>query len=130
MSIAWRELLRRPGRFAPALVAITLLVVLLVVLGGFLDGLVNNTTGGLRAQGDRLLVVSSDSERTPTRSTLTDEQLAQLRGADDVVGAFGILSQVTTTAGIAGGERRLRRPRGRRARRLRPRHRGAARAPG
>ncbi len=39
MRIALKELIRQPGRFASVGAALTLLVVLLVVLGGFLDGL-------------------------------------------------------------------------------------------
>jgi ABC-type antimicrobial peptide transport system permease subunit len=39
VGIFFKELVRRPGRFVPVGGALTMLVVLLVVLGGFLDGL-------------------------------------------------------------------------------------------
>lgn len=97
MSIAVRELRRRFGQFLPVLVAMTLLVVLLVVLGAFLDGLSMSQTGVLRAQGDRLLVLSEDADLAPARSRLPDgtiNALAQVDGVDEV----GRLSTVATTA--------------------------------
>ena len=39
MKLAWRELVRRPGRFAMAGAILTLLALLLMFLGGLLDGL-------------------------------------------------------------------------------------------
>lgn len=101
MSIALRELRRRSGQFLPVLVAMTLLVVLLVVLGAFLDGLSRNQTGVLRAQGDRLLVLADDADLAPTRSRLPDgtvDALAAVDGVDDV----GRLSTVATTAARDG----------------------------
>lgn len=57
MRIALKELLRQPGRFVPVGVALTLLVMLLVVLGGFLDGLelsqAATTVGPVPASGER-----------------------------------------------------------------------------
>lgn len=106
MTIALRELRRRSGRFGPVLVAMTLLVVLLVVLGAFLDGLADSQTGVLRAQGDRLLVASEGAELTPTRSSL-DEGLADDVEAVDGVTDVGWLSRIASTATItdeAGNE--------------------------
>ena len=40
MRLALRELRRRPGRFATATVILTLIAVLLMFLGGLLDGLI------------------------------------------------------------------------------------------
>lgn len=100
MSIAVRELRRRFGQFLPVLVAMTLLVVLLVVLGAFLDGLSMSQTGVLRAQGDRLLVLSDDADLAPARSRLPDgtvEALQDVAGVDQV----GRLSTVATTAARA-----------------------------
>ena len=69
MTIALRELLRRPGRFAPVVAALSLLVLLLVVLGGFLDGLSLNQTGALRAQGQAAFVL--DGRRGAGRGSVT-----------------------------------------------------------
>ncbi len=106
MRIALKELRRRSGRFVPVLVAMTLLVMLLVVLGAFLDGLANSATGVLRAQGDRLLVVADDADLSPTRSSL-DPGVGDELGSIDGVEAVGWLSQISTTATIindAGNE--------------------------
>ena len=48
MKLAWKELVRRPGRFAVAGAILTLIAILLMFLGGLLDGLVANSTGALR----------------------------------------------------------------------------------
>src|SRR5690606_23482934 len=50
MRFALRELWRQPGRFVVAAVILTLITVLVVFLGGLLDGLIKNATGGLEAQ--------------------------------------------------------------------------------
>lgn len=103
MTIALKELRRQAGRFGPVLIAMTLLVVLLVVLGAFLDGLEASQTGVLRAQGDRLLVASDDAELAPTRSSLEPEladAVATVAGVD----ATGWLSQIATTATMVTGQ--------------------------
>ena len=59
MKLALRELWRRPGRFVVATAILALIALLLMVLGGLLDGLVAGSTGALRAQraaADRLLL--------------------------------------------------------------------------
>lgn len=68
MGIAIKELFRRPSRFVSVGGALTMLVVLLVVLGGFLDGLELNSTGPCRAHEGRLLVFSDGSELLIQRS--------------------------------------------------------------
>lgn len=103
MSIALRELLRRPGRFAPVVVAMSLLVVLLVVLGGFLDGLSLSQTGVVRAHEGRLLVVAADAGLALDRSRLPEEARAAVAEVDGVA-AVGRVSQVATTARPDGGE--------------------------
>jgi putative ABC transport system permease protein len=104
MNIALRELTRRTSRFVPALTAISLLVVLLVALGGFLDGLERGQTGVLRAQGDRLLVFSAEAELSPARSRLPEGALDELATVDGVT-AVGALSTVPTTASVDGDVR-------------------------
>ena len=60
MKLALRELWRRPGRFVVATVILTLIALLLMFLGGLLDGLVAGSTGALRAQRGQLIVYSTD----------------------------------------------------------------------
>ena len=50
MRLALRELRRRPGRFAAATVVLVLVSVLIVYLGGLIDGTTKGGTGALRAQ--------------------------------------------------------------------------------
>ena len=45
VRIALREMRRRPGRFATATALLTLIAMLLMLLGGLLDGLINRATG-------------------------------------------------------------------------------------
>ena len=44
MKLALRELRRLPGRFALAAVVLTLIGLLLMLLGGLLDGLIGSST--------------------------------------------------------------------------------------
>ena len=60
MRNALRELRRRPQRFLAVAVALTLLTVLLLFLGGLLDGLYLGATGALRAQRGSVIVFSVD----------------------------------------------------------------------
>lgn len=98
MRLALRELRRRPGRFVPVGGALVLLVLLLLVLGGFLDGLTLDQTGSYRAQEGRLIAYAEDADlqlgrsRVPATAT---EEVAQLDG----VAAVGSLATIQTTAG-------------------------------
>ncbi len=99
MSIALKELLRQPRRFSSVTGAMTLLIVLLVVLGGFLDGLELNQTGAYRAHEGNVLVFDADAERQLQRSRVAaaqSEDLAQLASVD----AVGTLDATFTVAGI------------------------------
>jgi putative ABC transport system permease protein len=70
VKLAWKELWRRPGRFGVAGIILTLIAILLMFLGGLLDGLVASSTGALRAQqGDRI-VFSASSKDSITRSRI------------------------------------------------------------
>ena len=89
MRIALRELRRRPGRFLIAAGMLTLLVFLLLFLGGLLDGLYNGSTGALRAQQGDLVVLSEESRDSIIRSRISPEQrtlVEQVPGVDVVRG--------------------------------------------
>ena len=73
MKLAWRELIRRPSRFLTAGMALTLIVLLLLVLGGILDALIQSSTGLLKAQSAPLIVVQR-------RQQGLDRPLARHRG--------------------------------------------------
>ncbi len=102
MGIALKELFRQPARFVPVGGALTLLVVLLVILGGFLDGLELNQTGPYRAHEDRLLVFADDSELLIQRSRVGPEARTAL-SSNPATGDIGSLNQVVSTASLADG---------------------------
>lgn len=101
MKIALRELLRRPGRFSSVGGALTLLVLLLVVLGGFLDGLELSQTGSYRVLGDALISYDDDAELLRARSQLDADVRSQIGDVDGVAETGG-LSALPTTAGLPG----------------------------
>ncbi len=89
MKLALRELRRRPGRFVVATAILTLIAVLLMFLGGLLDGLIAGSTGALRAQQADLIVFSSTSEDSLVRSRITPavrEEVEDTVGAERVSG--------------------------------------------
>jgi putative ABC transport system permease protein len=102
MRLAWRELVRRPGRFLTAGGALTLIVVLLLVLGGILDALIGGSTGALRAQSAELIVFSADSRGSLIRSRVERPQLDRIAAVNGVraVTGFG----VSLLPAYAGGE--------------------------
>lgn len=83
MKLALRELRRRPGRFAVATVILTLIAVLLMFLGGLLDGLIASSTGALRAQRADAIVYSASSQDSLVRSRIDPDLRAVV---EDVVG--------------------------------------------
>lgn len=70
MNLALRELVRRPGRFVTATVILTLIAILLMFLGGLLDGLIRTSTGAVGAQDADALVFSESSQASFLRSRL------------------------------------------------------------
>lgn len=70
MRLALRELHRRPGRFGVAAAILTLIAVLLMFLGGLLDGLTAGNTGAVRAQRADLVVFSAASRDSLVRSRI------------------------------------------------------------
>lgn len=92
MKVALRELFRRPGRFLVIGAAQTLLVLLLLFLGGLLDGLFLGSTGALRASDPTAVVFSTDARDSLLRSKIEPETRAAVEAVDGVeaVGGLGI----------------------------------------
>jgi putative ABC transport system permease protein len=92
MRLALRELRRSRRRFVPTTAALALLVVLLLVLGGLLDGLYIGSTGALRAQDSPLVVFDKAARDSTLRSRIdpqTRDTIDEVRGVEATYG-FGI----------------------------------------
>lgn len=91
MRIALRELRRRPGRFTAAAAILTLIAILLMFLGGLLDGLTAGNTGALRAQQADLLVYSATSQDSLVRSRIDPSVRREVEGVPGVedIGGLG-----------------------------------------
>ena len=101
MILALRELRRTPRRFVTATIVLTLLVVLLLFLGGLLDGLYLGSTGALRAQRADVIVYSADANDSIIRSRIDPALRARVElvpGVTDVNG-LGITLVGTTVPG-------------------------------
>ena len=90
MKLAIRELLRRPGRFAIAGSALTLIVVLLLLLGGLLDGLFLGSTGLYRQQQSDLLAFSTDARDSIVRSRIDADLRSTIEGVEGVTAVYGL----------------------------------------
>jgi hemin transport system permease protein len=101
MRLALREMRRRPSRFAVATAILALIALLLMVLGGLLDGLVAGSTGALRAQRGQLIVYSSSAQESLVRSRITP---AVRRVVGDIIdpGQVGGLGSVQLGARLKG----------------------------
>ena len=93
MRLALRELVRKPGRFVTATVILTLIAVLLMFLGGLLDGLLRLSTGAVRAQSADAIVYSESSQSSFLRSRIEADDRAAIESADgvDEVGGLGVV---------------------------------------
>ncbi|HET9723205.1 MAG TPA: ABC transporter permease [Actinomycetota bacterium] len=94
MRLGWKELVRRPGRFIATGGALTLIVILLLLLGGLLDGLFNASTGAYRAQTAELIVYSADSRDSLLRSRIdpaTEDAIRAIPGVRRVSGTGAVL---------------------------------------
>ncbi len=91
MSLALKELRRRPGRFGVATVILTLIAILLMFLGGLLDGLTAGNTGAIRAQQADLIVYSANSQDSLVRSQISERERREVESVDGVeeVGGLG-----------------------------------------
>lgn len=93
MKLALRELVRRPGKFATATVILTLIAVLLMFLGGLLDGLIRSATGAVRSQQADAIVYSESSEASFARSRIEPELRADIEDLPEVdeTGGLGVV---------------------------------------
>ncbi|HZB41430.1 MAG TPA: FtsX-like permease family protein [Ilumatobacter sp.] len=90
MKIALRELRRRPGRFIAATAILTLVAVLVMFLGGLLDGLIRGSTGALRAQDGDAIVYSDTARTTFARSRIEADTRAAVDAVPGVARTGGI----------------------------------------
>jgi putative ABC transport system permease protein len=90
VRLALKELRRRPGRFATATVILTLIAILLMFLGGLLDGLIAISTGAIRAQNADAIVYSDTAQASFVRSRIDPELRAQVEAVDGVTEVGGI----------------------------------------
>ena len=93
MKLALRELVRRPGKFVTATIILTLIAILLMFLGGLLDGLIRNSTGAVRAQQGDALVYSESSQASFLRSRIEPTVRTEIEALPDVdaVGGLGVV---------------------------------------
>jgi hemin transport system permease protein len=90
MRIALRELRRRPGRFVVATAILTLIAILLMFLGGLLDGLTKGNTGAFRAQRADFMVFSATAQDSLVRSRIDPAVRRQVEGAPGVTAVGGL----------------------------------------
>lgn len=90
MKLALLELRRRPSRFATATAILTLIAILLMFLGGLLDGLVASSTGAIRAQNADAIVYSDTAQASFVRSRIDPEVRAQVEAVSGVTEVGGI----------------------------------------
>ncbi len=105
MNLALTELRRRPSRFTVATIVLTFLSLLLLLLGGLLDGLYLGSTGAIRAQDADAIVYSETARDSFLRSRLTSDVRDAVEGVDgvDMVGGLGF----TLLGAVVPGEREL-----------------------
>lgn len=101
MKLALREMRRRPSRFVTATVILSLIAALLMLLGGLLDGLLQSSTGALRAQQGQAVVYSSTSQASLVRSRI-DPDVRQVIEQLDGVTAVGGLGSAQLGARVPG----------------------------
>lgn len=105
MRLALVEMRRRPSRFVTATVILTLIALLLLFLGGLLDGLVRNATSAIEAQDADLVVFSATSDASFPSSRLTSAERDAVDAAPGVV-EVGALSVTQLGARVDGRNQR------------------------
>ncbi len=95
MKLALTELRRRPGRFATATIILTLIAILLMFLGGLLDGLINSSVGAIRVQQADAIVYSSTAQASFVRSRIDPDLRTEIEAIPGVTAVGGLgLAQV------------------------------------
>lgn len=89
MRLALRELRRSRRRFLPTTIALALLVILLLMLGGLLDGLYIGSTGALRAQKSQLAVYDTAARDSTIRSRIDPATRTTIESVDGVEATYG-----------------------------------------
>jgi putative ABC transport system permease protein len=90
MRIALRELRRRPGRFVVATAIMALIAILLMFIGGLLDGLTKGNTGALRAQRADFVVFSATAQDSLVRSRTDPAVRRRVERAPGVTAVGGL----------------------------------------
>lgn len=106
MRLALRELRRQPGRFAIATVTLTLIAVLLMFIGGLLDGLLQSASGAYRAQPGQLVVYSADANDALAASRIDGALRATVEDTVGAAGSVGGFGDLTLGARVEGGDER------------------------
>ena len=93
MKLALRELRRRPGRFVTATLILLLIALLLMFLGGLVDGLIGNSTGAVRAQKADGIVFASTARDSFLRSRIDPSLRSEIEATPGVekTGGIGIV---------------------------------------
>jgi putative ABC transport system permease protein len=101
MNLAVTELRRRPGRFTVATIVLTFLSLLLLLLGGLLDGLYLGSTGAIRAQRADVIVYSDSARDSFLRSRITADIRRSVESTEGVaeVGGLGFTLLGATVPG-------------------------------
>lgn len=106
MRLALKELRREPGRFGVATVTLTLIAILLMFLGGLLDGLIQSATGAYRAQPGQLIVYSETANDTLAGSRIEPTLRAGVEDAVGTAGTVGGIGEISLGARVDGGDER------------------------
>jgi putative ABC transport system permease protein len=93
VKLPLRELRRRPAQFVVATIVLAFLTMLLLFLGGLLDGLYLGSTGAIRAQRADAVVYSANARDSFLRSRITPDVRREVEAAPgvDVVGGLGFV---------------------------------------
>lgn len=105
MRLALAELRRQPRRFVTAWLVLTLLSLLLMFLGGLLDGLIDQSVSAIRRQNSDLVTYSDTARESLVRSRVTAEERAAAEAVDGVE-AVGGLGAVQLGARLDGRDER------------------------
>ena len=90
MKLALKELRRQPGRFTTAAIILTLIAILLMFLGGLLDGLINSSVGAIRVQPADAIVYDSTAQASFARSRIEPDVRGQIEDIPGVTAVGGL----------------------------------------